>query len=292
MSKTLFIFDSHIAKVIIPFAINKFDDKREWYYLKNIKEENMVGILVSIYCELKPDFSINIENLKNVNTNTTNSNNSYLISKSAYNANVEKRDSSYDLNVNKSKNAIMNMINKSQNNSYNNIQRILVNNSLDDIKKKEKDKETPIKPEEDDGLNLENTILCAENYKSPDLSTFSNNVFSPSSYRVEQEKSQINYNLMNLSNLNSKLNTSNFNYNKTTFTGDNFNDLPLNNILSNIDSFSDAKFYEESGDYTQMMNKLKTKAAQLQDEQERLKKLNEEIIKNRESNLFYILNCL
>jgi hypothetical protein len=286
MSKTLFIFDSHIAKVTIPFAINKFDDKREWYYLKNQKEENMVGILISIYCELKPDFSINIETMKNINAITLNSNNnSYLISKSAYNVNLDKRDSSYDANTNKSKNAITNMINKSQNNSYNNIQRILVNNSLDDLKKNEKNKEVFIKQDEDDGLNLENTILCGENYKSPDLSTFSNNMFSPTSYRKDQERSQINYNLMNLSNLNSKLNTSNFNYNKSAFIGDNFNDLPLNNNICNVDSFSDIKYFEDTGDYSsQIINKLKIKVTQLQDEQERLRKLNEDILKNRESN--------
>ena len=239
----------------------------------------MIGVLVSIYCELKPDFSINIGSLPN-----SNANNSYINSKPSYN--LDKRDSSYDVKINNSKNAIMSIINKSQNNSFNNIHKILVNNSVDEVKKKE----INARPEEDEQTNLDNTIICVENYKSPDLSTVSNNIFSPTSYRGENEKSGYNYNVLNLSNLNSKLNTSNINFNKTILTGDNFNEMPLNNILNNIDSFSDMKFFEESGDYNQMVNKLKCKAAQLQEEKDRIRKLNDDIYKNRESNSLYFIN--
>lgn len=274
ISKTLFIFDSQIAKVTIPFNLNKFDDKREWYYLKNVKEENVIGVLISIYCELKPDFSINIENIPNANTN-----NSYLIQKSSFN-NADKRESSYDVHENKSN--VMSIINKSHNNSFNNIQRIVVNNSFDDIKKKD----IKSKSEEDDQTHLDNTIVCADNYKSPDLSTFSNNMFSPASYRNNGDKSHFNYNLLNLSNLNQKLNTSNKMFNKTTITTDIFNnEMPLNNFLNNVDSFSEVKNLEENNnDYQELMNKLKLKAAQIQDEQDRLRRFNDEILKNRESN--------
>lgn len=234
----------------------------------------MIGVLVSIYCELKPDFSINIES----NFNNTITNNSYLISKQS---NIkDKRESSYDLKLNSSKNTIMNIINKSQNNSFNNLNKIIVNTSSDEIKKKE----VKSRPEEDEQTNLDNTIICVENYKSPDLSSVSNNIFSPASYRGENEKSAYNYNVLNLSNLNSKLNTSNMNFNKTILTGDNFNEMSSNNILNNIDSLTDFKLYEESGEYNQMISKLKFKAAQLHEEKDRIRKLNEEIFKNRDSN--------
>ena len=74
ISKTLFIFDTEIGKVNIPLNKNKLEEKKEWYYLKNKNEENVISILISTYNESNADRSI-IEN----NQNST----SYIEHKSA-----------------------------------------------------------------------------------------------------------------------------------------------------------------------------------------------------------------
>ena len=53
ISKTLYFFDSILAKISIPINPNKLNDACEWYYLQNLKNENVIGVLLSMYCDKK-----------------------------------------------------------------------------------------------------------------------------------------------------------------------------------------------------------------------------------------------
>jgi hypothetical protein len=171
----MYIFDSIIAKVSIPFTMNKIDDKREWYYLKNSKDENIICLLLSIYCDYK-------------DKNNSMSEDKYL-SKSSN----KKHDISCD--VIKSSNKIINVINKS-NNSYieqgNKTKIIEIKDQI--LNKINNSHLTPNRYLNNSTLkkskNTENTVTL-DSAKSPNLSLINSNLFSPNSYRMEIEKSAI-----------------------------------------------------------------------------------------------------
>lgn len=240
------------------------DDKREWYYLKNSKDENVISILTSIYCEIKSEKSIIIEH----------ANNSCIIPNYSQ-ATKNKNDLSYDLYRNSSNNFLANALNR----THTNVNYGGLNNRSIDEKDNLKNKMRMRKNSEDKG-NLHNTLVYNENYKSPDLSYMTHNLLSPYSYRIDNDKSNINFNMLNMSNLNSKLNNSNF---KQNITYDN-----LNNdfqYLNTADSFFDNKYIDENitGDQAEIIKKLKHKMNQVREDQEKLRKINEDIMRNKES---------
>ena len=289
VSKTLYIFDYQLAKVSIPVNLNKLDDKREWYYLKNAKDENIIGILTSIYCELKTEKSILIEKSPNINAN-----NSCIIPNSNQIIS-NKNDLSYDMYKNNSNNYFSNVINKANTYGNNHITNNINNYSTEQTGKEILNKKR-IKNNSED-KNLDNTVEYNENCRSPDISYVNNNLLSPYSYRLENEKTNMNYNMLNMTNLNTKLNNSiiNFNYNtnKHNLTSDNIHNFkPDFNYLNTGDSFLDCKLNDEkvSIEQAEMIKKIKQKVNKINDEQERLKIMNEEIVKNQESKIFINLN--
>ncbi len=166
ISKTLIVFDSDYAKVSIPLNINKIDDKREWYHLKNTKDENVISILLSIYYDIK-------DKRESLCDNT-------FLGKSGFNI---KNDLSCDI-IKKTTNTYLKYMNKT-NSSINDKSKIEhVNNSHHSpnrytIKKKSS------------GKNLDKTVMYNDNYKSPDMSLLGGNIFSPPSYRLDNDKSSL-----------------------------------------------------------------------------------------------------
>lgn len=241
VSRTFLIFDSQIAKVSIPLNTNKFDDKREWFYLKN-SNENLICILCSIYCESKSDKSLYVEN-----------NLSCLISPQ------NKNDISYDVLRN---NQYMNRTLNNPNMTYSNVQNILnnINNySLEDNGKHMKTK------------NYENTVIYNDNCKSPDMSTITNNnLFSPYSNRGEIERGGNIFSNPQSTNFNQTINVSNMKLNELNFLS--------------IDSILDENF--ENIEDQEQIKKLKIKFCQLREEQDKLKKISQEVFKNKESKIF------
>jgi hypothetical protein len=242
VSKTFLIFDSILAKVSIPVNPNKLDDKREWFYLKNSKEENLISVLCSIYCEVKSDKTFYLDN-----------NLSCVVSPQ------NKNDTSHDIFRNTScNNHVMNRTLQNPNIPFSNVQNILnnINNySLDENLKSIKTK------------NHDNTVIYNENYKSPDLSTITNNhLFSPYSNRVEYERGNLLSNPQS-GNFNQTLNVSNLK----------LNDLNFLSIESNMEDGL------ENVDDQDFVKKMKIKLSQIKDEQEKLKKVGEELLKTKES---------
>ena len=46
-----FLFSSTIAQITLPININHINTQREWFYLKNENDENVIGILISFQCD-------------------------------------------------------------------------------------------------------------------------------------------------------------------------------------------------------------------------------------------------
>jgi hypothetical protein len=235
-----------VAHVSIPFTLNKIDDKREWYYLRNQKDENIISILVSIYCDYKD---------KNSSVCDT----SYIISKSTMrndiscdNVIVRKDTNNNYANIinSKSNNSFSDVGNHKNNNKYIEIKDQFINNSHYSPNCKFNYSTTYNKTK-----NLDNTVLYNENYKSPDLSVVTtNNLFSPYSYRLEEKVGTI----------------KNFEANNNVM--DSFIENKLNDInLNNKD-----ECYE-------VLKRIKEKYGMLKDEQERNSKLIEEINREKES---------
>jgi hypothetical protein len=288
ISRTLYIFDTQIAKVSIPVNINKLDDKRQWYYLKNTKEENVISILTSIYCELKSEKSLQSLQLDNSLQNS-----SCVIQ--------NKNDLSYDQyrhssNSNHNFRNVMNKTTANANLTYTNNLNFLNNYSVDEIglenKKQRKN-------------NLDSTVIYNENYKSPEVSLINNNLFSPYSYRIDAEKVRgtgFSYTGQMLANLNSRLNLNNTltmtinntingdlitHSNHGNVHGGNVSSSPFTAMLSNNDSFFDFNLIDENFlmEHPDVINKIKNKISQIKEEQEKLRKLNEDVFRNKESKI-------
>jgi len=202
ISKTLYFFDSVLGKISIPINLSKLNDACEWYYLKNNKNENIIGVLISMFYDGKeksllglggnPDSSF-IGGGKNL---------------------TNKNDISCDIlktNTSNTTNLFLNIINRTNNNNN------LINNSVDNIKINAKSQfiEKNKNKKEDDNnksnLKLDTTMIYDDNLKSPDTS-LTNNLFSPFSCRFENDK--IN---LNLTNLNSRFLTNQNNINTSNF---------------------------------------------------------------------------
>jgi hypothetical protein len=115
--------------------------------------------------------------------------------------------------------------------------------------------------------NLTNSQILNERNKSPDLSMITNNIMSPYSYRLEDKKI-FKYNLINISNIGNKKNSE------------------INcNILS--DSFLDLNLYDQNYivEHPEIILKIKNKICLLKEEQEKLKKLNDDVMRNNESEI-------
>jgi hypothetical protein len=164
ISKTLLVFDSDYARVNIPLNINKIDDKREWYYLKNTKDENVISILLSIYYDIK-------DKRESLCDNT-------FLGKSGFNI---KNDLSCDV-IKKTSNTYMKYMNKT-------------NSSINDKSKIENLNNSHHSPnryiKKSSGKNLDKTVMYIDNYKSPDMSLLGGSIFSPPSYRLDHDRSNI-----------------------------------------------------------------------------------------------------
>lgn len=63
------VFNSIIAEISIPYSHSNFNDQRQWYYLKNSKEENVITVLTSFFCDFSTlDTSSNLNITKNYNS--------------------------------------------------------------------------------------------------------------------------------------------------------------------------------------------------------------------------------
>lgn len=73
-ASTWLLLSSKIASISIPLSLNKLNSQRQWYYMKNENEENLISILISFSMSNitnrlvnKTDISIN-DNIINTNT--------------------------------------------------------------------------------------------------------------------------------------------------------------------------------------------------------------------------------
>lgn len=189
ISKTLYFFDSIIAKISVPINISKLNDSSEWYYLKNKKNENIIGVLISMYYDSleKSCFPI-----------FTNCESSFFAAKN----NQNKNDISCDIirsNNQTTNNLFLNIINRTNNTSF-------VNNSVDYITLKAQNQSNNVNDKKIEinksNLKLDITMICDDNIKSPDKS-LTNNLFSPFSCRFENDKMNLN-----LTNINSRINNN------------------------------------------------------------------------------------
>ena len=46
-----FLFNSTIAQITLPISLNHINTQREWFYLKNENDENVIGVLISFQCD-------------------------------------------------------------------------------------------------------------------------------------------------------------------------------------------------------------------------------------------------
>ena len=208
-------------------------------------------------------------NIINANLSETNTNKSYLgpaskLSKNEINFDMLRRDSKVNIMCN---------LNKTQLNP--NINIITKNETSNDTRESKKK------------TNLDNTVIYNENYKSPDLSYLTNNLLSPYSYRVDPDRSHINYNnynLLNISKLNPQLGN---NRNNMTYDGILSQEYPF--TISNYitESFLDENFIEN---HPEVINKIKEGLVYIKEEHDKLKKLKEELVKGRESKNITIIS--
>jgi hypothetical protein len=198
---------------------------------------------------------------------------------------INKNDLSYDNYRNNSNHNFRNVLNKTTANAnltYSNNLNFLNNYSVDEIGIENKKYRK----------NLESTVIYNENYKSPDMSLISNNLFSPNSYRVDGEKIRgtgFSYTGQMLANLNSRLNinnTMNMTMNNT-MSNDLTNQIPSNNLINlNLnDSFLDVNQIDGNylTEHPDLISKIKNKILLIKEEQEKLRKLNEDVYRNKES---------
>ncbi len=194
-----------------------------------------------------------------------------------------KNDLSYDMYRNNTNNYFSNVINKAYTPSQ--------LGTTDEITNKKRNKH-----KSSDKI-LDNTVMYDENYKSPDISSITNNLLSPCSYRVDQEKSNINYNMLNMTNLNARLNNSivNFNpgHNKHNLTTDAGHVYMYNqdylNTVDDIFDKTDEKFLPEQ---EEIVKKIKLKILQIKDEHENLRRIHEDIQREKESMYIIIIICI
>lgn len=335
ISKTLIIFDSLLAKISIPISVSKLNDTYEWYYLQNNKNQNIIGVLISMYYDSKEKPS------NQLLTNET----SFVGVKQLNN----KNDISCDVlktNNSNTNNLFLNIISRTNNVS-------VINNSVDNIKLNNNAQSQFIennnkKRNEIDKKNvkLDATMIYNENLKSPDTS-LANNLFSPFSCRFESDKMNLN-----LTNMNSKFNNNdvpttnflNFNSNNNYFSNQNnsnLNNNRFNNLLeislnkvSNVMNIGEHISEENFFDYIEnklerylsnfketnynnldnstinksynnynlnlnkndiskeeildIFNKLKMKALYIREESDKVKKANQEILKQKESKYYFL----
>lgn len=250
VSKTLLIFESVIAKVTIPLNPLKSSDERQWYYLKNNKDQNIISVLTSVYFEC--------------DRKTPAHNNSVMLGKSHLRLN--KNDISMDV-IRKNHN-LTNILNRTNNNlTYiNNFNSNTVDYIMGD------DDKTPNK--------LDNTVIYNLDTKSPDMS-LANNLFSPYSYRndtLSQDRSNINLNL-NFSKLNLSL------HNKIIPEQNEYDNV----AMTPFDSFVDENKFDQM-DKEEALSFMKEKYKKLKEEEEKFKMKNEELHKNKESKLIMFNN--
>lgn len=59
LSSSWLSFTTTVGKLSIPLTLSKLNDQRQWFYLKNDNDENVIGILTSLYCEVSDSFLTN-----------------------------------------------------------------------------------------------------------------------------------------------------------------------------------------------------------------------------------------
>jgi hypothetical protein len=276
MSKTLFFFDSEIAKVTIPFNMTIFNDQRQWYYLNNHRGENVIKILISLFCDALSDNNTsklsqgNIGNISNI-LSKSNINASHDLINNLHN---KKSDISCDVIRNYGTNNVFNLLNKTSNQNvnmtYNNLNHNFNKNinSIDIAGASVCDVynyESPMKGKE----KMDNTVIYNANCKSPEMSL---NLMSPVSYRND-----------------GRIDKSNLNFSKMSYTK-NMNELN-DNIMPSLTTFEsflgDRKI--ENVNPNEIINLLKIKFEKLKDEEERIKGVCEIISNNNESILISYL---
>ena len=134
-----FFFNSTIAQITIPLTLNNINSQRQWFYLKNEQDENIVGILISFQCndihKLKPIMSPSINKTEisirypnnNYSThymNTHNFHNVSVIDKPQITTEYKRKltlNSSSNININENGNIIEHSFPGIRSNSNNNI---------------------------------------------------------------------------------------------------------------------------------------------------------------------------
>lgn len=206
MSKTLYIFDSVIAKVSIPVNISKLNDAAEWYYLKNNKNENLIGVLLSMYYDSKekPLNQILANEASFIAPNAVNNKNDISYDFIRYNS--SNTTNNLFLNViNRTKN--ISMINESGENNYNTNPNNNNFNNLSVINECQRRNVCNLTNKQNG--NLDNTLIYERETIKNTENEDEKSKISPFSCRYENEKiniSQIN----NLNNLNSNNKENNF----------------------------------------------------------------------------------
>jgi hypothetical protein len=293
ISRTLYFFDSILAKISIPINPNKLNDACEWYYLQNLKNENIIGVLLSMYCDTKeklnsPQNPTPNNDLSFINThkNIRNDISCDYVKQSNINTgnlflNIINRTKNISV-INESFDNLQLNSNFNGNNNQNNSQMVSLNNS----------KKKP------NHLKLDNSVVSNETIKSPDAS---HNLISPYSYRNENDRNNRN-NCDSGENRNNNL--PNFNYNNSnnnsnichTNTNGNFNIDEFNNeeefeqirkklekVLCNVkDSNSQNPYFIGNGngikeELTDVINKLMHKNKTVKEEKLKIAKSKEEI---------------
>lgn len=147
-----------LGKVSFNFDISKTDDQRTWVNLKNAKDETVISLLYSIYCDLR--VAANNTN----NNNNLNYNSQSLLDCSYLNSNNKnvKQDISIDVNRNRP-NTILKLMNKG-------------NNSVIETYNKSNEKLEMIKEQ----LNNTSSKLCSNNSGQKMINNLINKVDSNS----------------------------------------------------------------------------------------------------------------
>jgi hypothetical protein len=150
--------------VTVPFGLNNIDDKREWYYLRNQKDDTVVAVLMSIYCDYK-DKNTSMLDGSNYKSNK------HDISCDVIRGPVGGQQTAHHNNKsNNSNNSFAVDMGKTK---YTEIKDQFLNNSA----------YTPNKVNYTTYHNkIDNTVIYNDGYKSDN----SYNLFSPYSYRVDK----------------------------------------------------------------------------------------------------------
>ena len=127
------VLSTKIASITIPLSPNKMNSQRQWYYLKNENEENILSILISFSSEIinekmlhnKTEISINEQNHSSII-------NSLLNRTTMFQTNISNKHTSYDSGMIKQKNNISVSMGNVEN-SFNGENRNFTLNSIFEI---------------------------------------------------------------------------------------------------------------------------------------------------------------